>query len=93
MYGLKDESVNYMWYKLYSSTYGRLEVTKVPPCSDSLKLHTSWTCCQVYVTSDKVNFRPDINIRLAFEKQNQKKKKTGDQEFAWLLKQFGAPVP
>ena len=26
------------------------------------------------VTSDKVNFRPDINIRLAFEKQNQKKK-------------------
>ena len=26
------------------------------------------------VTSDKVNFRSDINIRLAFEKQNQKKK-------------------
>ena len=44
------------------------------------------------VTSDKVNFRPDINIRLAFEKQNQKKT-PGDQEFAWLLKQFGAPVP
>ena len=34
------------------------------------------------VTLDKVNFRSDIKVFL--------KKKSGLQEFVWLLKQFGA---
>ena len=39
------------------------------------------------VTLDKVNFRSEIRKKYFFWK------KSGHQEFVWLLKQFGATVP
>ena len=39
------------------------------------------------VTSSKVNFRSDIKQNFLFEK------KSGQQDFVCLLKQFGATVP
>ena len=41
MYGHKYETTNTAEYKFYSSRQGRLEAEAIPPCSDSLKLHTS----------------------------------------------------
>ena len=39
-------------------------------------------------TSGKVNFRPDMRHNFF-----KKKRKSGHNEFMWLLKQFGATAP
>ena len=40
LFGHKENSTDYVHYKLYTLTHGCLEAKAIPPCSDSLKLHT-----------------------------------------------------
>ena len=40
MYGHKGSSTNDLRYKLYSSKQGKLKAKSIPPCLDSLELHS-----------------------------------------------------
>ena len=56
MYGYKDKGITRMRYKLYFSTHGRCEATKIPSYSDSLKLHTSRACFQIHIWTNHLEF-------------------------------------
>lgn len=60
IYGHKGESTNLLRYKLYSSRHGKLEAKSIPPCFDSLQLHSSRATYQTHIWRNCLIPKPEI---------------------------------
>ena len=60
VYGHKGKDVNLLRYKLYSSRQGKLETHSIPPCLDSLHLHSRRAAYQTFVWRNCLIAKPDI---------------------------------
>ena len=60
LYGHKEENTNIVRYKLYAAKQGKLDPKSLPPCSDSLKLHTERALYQAFIWRNCLKSHPDI---------------------------------
>ena len=60
MYCHKGDSTNLLRYKLYSSRQGKLEAKSIPPCKDSLQLHSARAAYQTYIWRTCLTAKPEI---------------------------------
>ena len=60
VYGHKGENINLLRYKLYSSRQGKLEARSIPPCLDSLQLHSRRAAYQSHVWRNCLIAKPEI---------------------------------
>ena len=66
LYGHKEDNVNDVRYKMYSSTHGRLEARSIPPCINSLKLHASRASYQINIWRKCMEQHPEIPTPLEY---------------------------
>ena len=60
LYGHKDSNTNNVRYKMYASKQGHLDPKAIPPCEDSLRLHTKRAAYQVHIWRKALEGHPNI---------------------------------
>ena len=76
----EDSSTDYVRYKLCTAKQGQAEAKSLPPCSDSLSLHTMRTAYQIYVWRSCLKNRQNLPHPVNF---GWKEDDDGNLEMRW----------